>query len=678
MGDRQSLWGFLILITVGFLIFLPAMHGGWLWDDSLYIVDNPFIHSPDGYWKAWLNLNPLGSHYAGNYNPLTTFVEWMEWRFWGNDTFGYHLVNVALHLTSALLLWRLFARLGFAFAWVGAMIFLVHPIQVESVAWISELKNTLSLPPLLMAMLAWLDYEEKPTSEVYRSALIWFALSLAAKSSGLMLPVILLGYVWWKRGTISGADVRRIAPFFIMSLVVGLIMLIPPRMAGAHLIVLQSWNLASCLASIGWVVVFLGYKCFWPVNMLPQYPGCTVMHPTAIDLVPWLILFAGGIFLVIGWGRMPWTRPVALGLGFFIINLFPLLVLVAGTYPEAAWTMDHLVYLPIIGLIGWVITWLDFLHTRLSPSARRWQWAGIGAVLLMFSYGSFAYAGVFVEQHRFWTYMLEREPQNWQTHDNVGKVEANDRHFLQAIAEFQKAVELRPDSDQPHYDLGLALQSAGKAQEAKEQLLIAEQLNPHEMRSYLALAGMMQADGNFPEAEKYIAQARLAAPAESTPLAALAALGMQEGRKQESFELYEEAIQMAPDVLELRYNYGVALSQDGQYAQAVEQLREAVRLNDNFAPARENLGVALAQLGNIPGAIEQFQAAVRINPDYPSARDNLGLAYVQTGRLEEAIAQFQKAIEADPNDATARASLTKLVSYQAQQAAKNQPVEAHP
>jgi hypothetical protein len=176
-----SLWGSFVLVVVGLAIYLPSIRGGWLWDDGKYVLHNAIVHSPDGYWQSWTTLNAVGENLSDTYHPLSTLAEWVEWHLWGGQTLGYHLVSVALHITSALLLWRLFSRLGFAFAWVGAMLFLTHPLMVESVAWITELKNTLSLPLLLMAALTWLDYDEKKDPESYRGALLWFGLSLAAK-----------------------------------------------------------------------------------------------------------------------------------------------------------------------------------------------------------------------------------------------------------------------------------------------------------------------------------------------------------------------------------------------------------------------------------------------------------------------------------------------------------------
>jgi len=677
-GHLYTLVGCAVLIVTGLWIYWPAIHGGWLWDDGLYIVDNPFVHSPDGYWKVWLNLNPLGSHYPGNYNPLTTLTEWLEWRLWGNDTLGYHLVNIALHVTSAVLLWRLFARLGFSFAWLGAMIFLVHPVQVESVAWISELKNTLALPPLLMALLMWLDYEEKGGRDHYRSAILWYVLSVAAKSSGLMMPIVMLVHAWWKKGRITIQDARNVAPFFAISLLVGLIMLMPSHLTGAHLIVQPTWSFASCFASVGWTVVFLWGKCFFPVGLLPQYRGFTIMHPTAFDLVPWLLLLVCTLLFAVGWRRAPWIRPVAFGLGFFALHLIPILILIATTYAVAAWTMDHLVYLPIIGLIGWAIDWLARLYRWLPSSAQAWEWAGLGALLLVFCWGSHSYARIFTNQELFWTYAVAGDPQNWQTHDNLGKFYGTVKRPVEAIEQFRKAVELRPDSDQAHYDLGLALNHAGKAAEAKEHLLVAAALNPPEMRAYLALAGISQEEGNFPEAEKYITQARSAAPRESTPVAALASLRIETGRKKEGLELYAEALKMTPDVMELRYNYGMALQENGDFPQAVEQLQAAVDLNDQFAPSRENLGTTLARMGKIPEAILQFKAALKINPGYLSARKNLGLAYAQTGNLEGAIEQFRKATEINPNDLEARDSLDKLLKVQASLLEKSASPASHP
>jgi tetratricopeptide (TPR) repeat protein len=664
-GTPASVWGYLVLVVTGFCIYLPSIRGSWLWDDEEYILRNDLVHSANGFSRVWITLNPLGSDWGGNYYPLSTLVTWLEWHLWGDQTLGYHLVSVALHVASALLLWRLFSRLGLAFAWVGAMLFLVHPLAVESVAWMSELKNTLSLPLFLLAALSWLDYGEKGTMETYRASLLWFALSLAAKTSGLMLPVVFLAYGWWKCGRITPRDLKILSPFFALSLIAGIITLLPPHLATAPLIYQTVWSLGPSLACLGGTIIFLLGKCFVPVGPLPDYPGLEKLNPTAFDLLPWFILVVVGVLLLVGWRRATWSRPAALGLGFFLLNLFPVIFFVAKNYGWMNWSLDHLVYVPVIGLIGWVIAWLELLRQRVGLRAQPAIWAGIGAVLLLFSWGSFSYADVFSSADRFWTYTLEKEPENWRVHYNYAKSLENDApRFPEAIAEFEKSIALNPSSDLPQFELATILETEGRSAEAKDHFLQAAKLNPHEMRAYLALSELARKAGDLTATETYIRQASTAAPDDPAPLAALAALRMQAGQKKEALDLYEQAVKKDPDQIAFRYNYGVALLQSGMPAPAVEQLQAAVALDENLVSAHQNLGVALAQTGALPQAAEQFGDVVALRPNDANARDNLGLALAQTGHLDDAIEQFQKALELNPRDVNAQKTLTKLISLQ--------------
>ena len=260
--------------------------GDWIWDDVEYISNNTIIHDPTAFWKVWVTPEALG-----NYYPLTTFVQWLLWQYAGNFPLAYHLATVALHLASALLLWRLLARLGLRFAWIGGLLFAIHPIMVESVASISELKNTLALPPLLMAMILWLKWEKEARRRSdYLWALACFVVSLLAKTSGLMLPVILLGHAWWKRGKISWNDVRAIMPFSPSRLSRGWFTLNvhsnPDDTQGYQI----KWMLSSALAATGWSILFLLGKSLFPIGLLPVYPGFAKNALSPLDLYPWIAL----------------------------------------------------------------------------------------------------------------------------------------------------------------------------------------------------------------------------------------------------------------------------------------------------------------------------------------------------------------------------------------------------
>lgn len=260
----------LIVLAVGW-VFFPALHGGWFWDDYFEITHNAELRG--SLWKIWL------APVSPDYFPLKATVQWVQWRLWGDHVIGYHLTSVGLHLLSAFLLWRLFRRLGLPLAWVGGLLFAVHPLTIESVAWIAELKNTLSLPLVLLAMSAYLDYDERKRGPDYGRSLLLFAAAMLCKSSVVMFPVVILLHAWWKRGRFTREAFRASAAFFAVSLVLGLVTVWFQHHRAIGSVEIQTGGFFSRLAAAGLSVVFYLSKCFWPVGLLPNYPRWSVDPP---------------------------------------------------------------------------------------------------------------------------------------------------------------------------------------------------------------------------------------------------------------------------------------------------------------------------------------------------------------------------------------------------------------
>jgi tetratricopeptide (TPR) repeat protein len=611
-----------LILAIGGWIYAPAISGGWIWDDDTYIAKNAIIHDSAGWWEVWTH--PDGQ---GDYYPLTSFVEWCEWHLWGDDTLPYHLFNVGLHCLSAFLIWRLFARIGLRFAWFGAFLFVMHPIMVESVAWIAELKNTLSLPPLLLAMLAWLGWREGRGRNFYLGALAFFVVSLLAKTSGLMLPVVFLLHTLWKDGRISRQTFRATIPFFALSLAAGIVTLTPHHDPGAPLLLQPDWNWAGALAAVGWTPLFLLGKCLLPVALAPVYPGYADLTPSVIDLAPWILI--GALAALLWAARAVWGRHLLFGLGFFLVNLFPVLLYVFKRYTIMVWSMDHLVYLPVIGLIGLAVAGIAYAEARLAG-----PWPMVAGIVLAAAmggmlYDSATYAGWYRNAEVFWTRILQRDPDEWLAHENISGVLMDQHRYAEALAHDQRFLELKPKMSDAHYNLGLALRDTGRSAEAVDQFEQASRINPTDGKVYLTNGTLLVTMGKITEA---IAQ-------------------------------YQQAIQTIPDYAPLRYNLGSLLLDSGNVPGAIEQLEAAVALDPGLAKAQENLGSALAQSGRVPEAIPHFDAAVEIDPTYVIARNNLALALAQTGHVAAAIEQFQQVLVTDPDNAKARESLAKLQAF---------------
>lgn len=471
-------WAFILpraaLIVAAILaIYWPVIHGSWLWDDDLLITNNQLIHDPDGLWRIWFQPWVLIDFF-----PITVTVQWIEWQLWGMDTTGYHLLNIFLHALSALLVWRLFSKLGLRLAWVGGLLFAIHPVMVESVAWIAEVKNTVSLPPFLLAMTAWVDYERTRKKDDYFLALGFFVIAMLSKSTMVMFPFIILLFAWWKRDRIAWSDLKASAPFFAVSLAVGL-MLIYHLKHGVGEETIPLGGPLSRLALAGLSLSFYFATCFLPVNLLPLYPQWQVHPPSAVQFLPWPFIL--GALYWFWMRRQGWGRHVLLGLGFFIIMILPFIGFRVISFMRFTWVMDHFLYLPILGLIGLVIAGLGEFARRLPGDnrSRLVRTIGLGGAFALLALSSHRYASIYVNSIELWTYTLRINPDAWPGYNNLGNALDDVGKVEEAKAAFEQAIRLHPNYPEAHNDLAIAWVHLGHLPEAVEEFKIALQYCPN-------------------------------------------------------------------------------------------------------------------------------------------------------------------------------------------------------
>jgi Tfp pilus assembly protein PilF len=572
----------LVIAAAVLWIYWPVLHGDWLWDDDYLVSDNATVHDPSGLWKIWFQ---PGSLY--DYQPLKFSVVWLQWQLWGDDRLGYHLTNVLLHMVGALLVWRLLSKFHLRLAWLGGLIFAIHPVQVESVAWIAELKNTLSLPLFLLAMCAWIDFDERGKVKDYFLALGLFLAAMLCKTTMVMFPVVILLYDWWKRGRIEWHDAKTSALFFVVSLALGLVTLwfLHHHAIGDNSVPLGSFF--SRLACAGLSLSFYFSKCFLPVELIPIYPRWVVDPPTLLQFLPWPVLLA-----VIFWlwtKRGSWGRHALLGLGFFLINLAPFVGFNAGSYMAFTWVMDHLLYLPIIGFIGLTVAALGRMEAQFPATFRPYSIGLVTVLLVLLASGSRSYANMFINEETLWSYELQHLPNAYVARNNLGNALQQAGQSPEAMEQFEIALQIKPDYALAHYNLGNLLQHTGQLTKAIEQYRQALRINPDYAD---ALNNMGSTFG-------------------------------QMGRLSEAIEQFKQVLRIKPDNAEAHNNLGHALQQTGQASAAIEQFKQALLTKPDFAEAHNNLGIALYQTGHISEAVVQFEQALQIKPDYVAARNNL-------------------------------------------------------
>ncbi len=535
----------LALVAITVLIYLPALRGGIVWDDDDLIFANPFIQASNGLSHFWLTTS------ASDYFPLSSTVQWIEWRLWGGDVLGYHAVNIALHAGSALVLWRVLGRLAVPSPFVAAALFAVHPVSVASVAWMSELKNVLSLCLAATALLAYLRFEDGEPRRWYAAALVAFALALLAKTSVAMLPVLLLLLAWYRRGRVAAADVRRAAPFFALSLVLGLVTVFYQDQAiGAANV--RPEGIASRLAAAGWIVCFYLWKDLLPFGLSMIYPRWQV-DPQ------WLPSWAplGGLVgvTILAWRRRHgWGRPVLLALGSFIVMIAPVLGLMAMTFHQRV----------VAGL------------ALAAMSALTWQ-----------------RTVVFANMSTLWTDTLAQNPLAWGAHHGLGELFLRMGKLDEAVRHEREALRLYPDAPEAHNNLGLALAKQGDPEEAERQYSEALRLDPNYSEAHSNLGNLLVQRGRMDAGTSHLMRAIQLAPERAELHNNLGIALAAQGKHEAAMTEYAEALRLAPSLAQAHHNLGAALFTLRRFGDAATEFRRALQLDPSLQVAQQSLERAL-------------------------------------------------------------------------------------
>jgi tetratricopeptide (TPR) repeat protein len=667
------------------------------------------MQSLHGLWRIWFDLGSTQQYYPALFSTF-----WLEHRIWGDAALGYHLTNILLHATSAWLFGLALRRLAIPGARLGALIFALHPVCVESVAWISEQKNTLSTLFYLLAVLAYLrfDKERDRSKAFWWLATLFFVLALLCKTVTATLPAALLVVLWWKRGRLSWReDILPLAPWLGLGVTAGLFTSWVERAyVGARGAAYALDGIQRCLVAGRAIWFYLG-KLLWPANLIFIYPHWRVSASEVWqDLCP-----LGALALIAAlWLIRRRTRAPLAALLFYAGSLFPTLGFL-NVYPFIySYVADHWQYLASFGIIalaagGWGM-WVRIAAIRYNSQTG--STPGFGAIMIgipqfaavavVCTLGVLTWrqCRVYYDVETLYRAVLDRNPDCWMAHSNLGASYQADENWPGAVEQFQEALRLNPDDAVMHNNLGEAwLKVPGRLDDAVGQLEEALRLKPNfaEAHHNLALA-LEQIPGRQPEAITHFEEALRLKPdyAEAHYNLALAlahmsgrlpeaiaqfeqalrfkpdyaeahedlaiALEPTPGRLPDAVKHFEEALRLMPNNAEAHVNLAIALEQiPGREPDAVAHYEEAVRLKPDYAEAHNNLAAALAPIpGRLPDAISHFEEAVRLKPDYTEARYNLALVYAKTGRLEEAVRQLQTVLKLNPGLGEARKKLEEL------------------
>jgi tetratricopeptide (TPR) repeat protein len=629
LNDR--LWGvFLIVVTL--VVYLPAWNGKPVWDDDVHLT-RPALQSLHGLVRIWCDLKATPQYY-----PLVHSVFWVEHKLWDELFLDYHLVNILLHAFSAVLLLKVLQRLEVPGAHFASAIFALHPVNVEAVAWISELKDTLSGVLCLGSVLAYLSFDRGRSRKSYAIALGLFLLGLMSKTVIATLPAALLVVFWWKRGKVGWKkDVLPLGPYFLAGLVAGLFTAwVERKFIGAQGKAYDFSVIERFLVAGRAFWFYLG-KLYWPENFIFIYPRWNIDQT-----IWWQYLFpASALALLAALWRLSrrYRGPLAAFL-FYAVTLFPALGFFNVYSFRYSFAANHFLYLAGIGPITLAAAGIAGLLDRFK-NRQPFPKAGFyGVVLLVLGVLSWRQSGMFVDSETLWRTTINRNPDCAMAYNNLGVLLQQRGQLDEALADFQKAVTLQPDSAEAWTSLGRALFQKGQRDKAVVGLRKALEIRPDYVVGHNNLG------------------------------CAFFEMGMLD----EAIIQFQIAVELQPHDETAQANLGNALMKKGRLDEAMLHLQKALEIKPHDLAVMNSLAWILATSPQVPlrngvKAVELAQAANQLaGGKDPIITGTLAAAYAEAGRLSEAVTTARQALQlatAQTNTAAINDLRAQLGLYQA-------------
>ncbi len=667
-----------VIVFVYFVLILSTLLVYWQvrnfdfvnYDDKVYVSENP--HVLNGLSRSGV-IWAFTSCYFGYWQPLTWLSLMVDCKLFGALPGRIHLVNVFLHIANTLLLFSVLKKMTgslWSSAFVSA-VFAIHPMHVESVAWIAERKDVLSTFFLLLTLAAYTGYTKSPTIYRYIASLVLFAFGLMAKPILVTLPFLLLLLDYWPlnrlmaQTPILGRPEAKSAPpthkqsiyccllekipFLVLSVVSSIITFLTQK-SGAIIYDTKTVPLMDRASN-----AFLSYaryigKLFWPQNLAVFYPfdaGSFVFWQVTMSIV---LLIVTSV-LVIRFGRNRKYLPV--GWFWYIGTLVPVIGLVKFTGSSYA---DRFTYIPYIGLFI-MLAW--GLPELLSKWRYRKIVLGMAASMTLTALGTGAYRQVSVWKNSItlFSHAIEVTRNNASVHNYLGNSYFDLKRYQDAMESCRQAINIKPDYAEAHYYLGNACLHLGRYQDAAEAYKQAIKIKPGYTEAHNNLGNAYSNLGRYQDAIEAYQQAIKINPDCADAHNNLGNAYLSIGRWQDAVENYKQAIRIKPDWAKVHFNLGAAYSSIGSYQDALEIYKRVVIIDPALAEAHNGLGAAYLDLGRYQESIESLKQAIRIERNYTDAYYNLGVAFNKLGRWQESIDAFKQVIRAKPDWAEAHYNL---------------------
>jgi protein O-mannosyl-transferase len=670
-------WAIAGLVLAVVLAYLPVWRAEFIWDDDLHVTANPVIVGPLGLKEIWTSP-------AANYFPLTMTSFWLLHAIWGLDPLPYHLVNVAMHAGCGVLLWLVLRKLQIRGAWLGAALWTLHPVQVESVAWISELKNTQSGVFFLLAVWCFLRWTEDrraaelhanearssaggPTTanaftpeRYYVLALLCAVFAIFSKSSTVMLPVVFVVCWWWLGVRWTLERLLRLAPFFLISAVAAGWTIWEQKFSSGAQGAEWSHGLIERVAIAGRVPWFYLGKLLWPEPLIFIYPRWQIDASHLAAFLPGLALAAVLTLLFVWRRRGSRVRATLFASGYFLVSLFPVLGFFDVYFFRYSFVGDHFQYLASMGPLALVAAGISVGCGRIGVGWVRLRQIAGASLIVVFCALSARHARLFASDRVLWLDTATRNPSAWIAQNNIAKILIDEGTYADAIRHLGTALRLKPDHQEAHYNLGNALRLTGDVAGAIEHYEVAVRLNPNDTNARNNLAGLLLQTGRGGDARTHYEHVLRLRPDSAEVHYNFAALLVRLGHREEARAAYENALRLRPDYAAAHSDLANLLMGARRTTDAIAHYEAALRAEPNHAAAHFNLAGALLRLERIDEAVQHYESALRANPDFVEAHYSLGVVHLATGKTADAVAHFEAALRVRPDFEPAQKQLAQI------------------
>lgn len=649
-------------MVVAFGAFWQVNEAGFIWDDDAKLTANPLVQAKDGLRSIWVTTTGV------DYMPLTYTSFWLEWRLWRMDPAGYHFFNVFLHALSCIALWRVLTNLNISGGWFAALLFAVHPVAVESVAWIAQRQNTLSMLFFLLSLWSYARYEKTKGSALYVFSLLVFASSLLSKPSAVMLPLVLLGIAWGLRGKIGKGDIFRALPFFVLAIgaIVATIWFQNNRALAGETI--NTGDVWTRVARAGWSVWFYLFKAVLPIKLSFVYPEFKIDTQSVVAYLPSLLVIL--VFLVLWRFRKTWGKPFFLAFGYYVVMLLPVLGFIPLYFHKYSPVTDHWQYFSLPAVLALIAGW----ESRLAADQLRERALSFGGLLARGFVGSILVGlcialtlqliPLYKNSERIWRDTLKKNPKSWLALNNLGLILEQRGEREAALDLYRQSLQLKPDQSEARNNLGSFFFTDGKLDEAMAHFEAAAKYDDRLAVTQYNIALVLARRGKRDEAiAKYRETLRLNPdyPDAHNNLACLLVLN---GQRDAAIGHFKEALRGRPEYVDAMSNLGSTLTESGKASEAIYYLSKAIDLNPDHLDAHFNLANALLATGKPGDALPHLQAVIRARPEMTMAIFKLGNALGRLGNNEGASRCYKLVLEREPESAEAHFQLSGIMTAQ--------------